>query len=64
MAQFISFDDGLSFENADQIDSFEVKEGDGGEKVTIFHMRDGTSRMTSRPINEVADMLKALNIWY
>jgi hypothetical protein len=63
MAQFISFNDGLSFENADQIARFSMEEGDG-EKVTIFYMKDGTSRRTSRPISEVADMLKAVNIWY
>jgi hypothetical protein len=63
MAQFISFDDGLSFENADQIAYFGVEEGDG-EKVTFFHMKDGSTRRTLRPISEIADMLKAVNIWY
>lgn len=63
MTQFISFNDGLSFENADQVIRFAMEERDG-QKVTIFHMKDGTSRMTSRPIAEVAEMLKAVNLWY
>jgi hypothetical protein len=57
MAQFISFDDGLSYINTDKIAYFIWEKRDGGGKVTeatIFHMKDGSISSTSRSISDAA----------
>jgi hypothetical protein len=67
MAQFISLDDGLSYVNADQIESFKAERVENGGRytvLTVFTLKNGLKHTTSRPITEVAEMLKAVNVWY
>ena len=65
MCNFVSFDDGLSYIAVSEILTFGLSGDEGiGDRYTLFKMRDGSNRQTSRPKSEVATMLGSVNVWY
>jgi hypothetical protein len=64
MTNFISFDDGLSYINVNQIRYFETEKSNNGGLVTKFHLVDGSVYQSLRPHKEIAEMLGGVNIYY
>jgi hypothetical protein len=63
MANFVTFDDGLTYYPISSIDSFGV-DRQGAEKGTWIKFKDGNTIHISRPTESVADMLGSANLHY
>jgi hypothetical protein len=64
MAQFVTFDDGMSYINVDRVESFTSERDKAGNMYTVFRMKDGQLLRTSKSISDVADRFNCVNLWH
>ena len=63
MANFFTFDDGLTYHPISSIDSFGV-DIQGSDKGTWIKFKDGNTIHIGRPTESVAEMLGSANLHY
>jgi hypothetical protein len=64
MPNFFSVDDGLSFISVSLIDAFGHESEEPHKGGTWIRLKDGTVLRTSRLVDQVAEKLGSVNLWY